>query len=368
MSNPPSTVVAFHIIGDAFIDLFCFVEGNLPQLGGDSKLSQPVQTMAGGSATNSATHLMGLLGPKKETSVSAAVHLHATINPNDDYGKLLLSHAIKHGYHFWNCVKTDESTTTASTGHCLVIVCQGDRSFMTHAGVVDNFAASDIRVDQILSDNNNGSSDHIHVHVAGYYNIVGFWNGKLKERLEYLISSTTKNLTLSLVPQFDASGAWSGGLLDLLPLLDFMIMNEDEANYITKNKHWNDQDKDSQHWAQFFQELCSTTWIIVTCGKQGATAIHNGTVCATQRAVLVDMVDPTGAGDAFISGFLHGIWEWKRQQQSKECAATVWNVDAVKYGLVWGCSVATCSVLTKGASVPSSTTDVERFVKQTMAL
>ena len=361
-----SSFVSYHIIGDAFVDLFCFVEGNLPELGGDSRLSLPVKSMAGGSATNSATHLKALLNSDsfwkkdKDTDTSedpSEVNLYSTVNPNDDYGKLMLNHAQQHGYNFSNCNKDGNE---ASTGHCLVVVCQGDRSFMTHPGCVQDFHASDVHYETIISD----SSNHIHLHVAGYYNIEGFWHGKLKEKIDSVRAERKRRhpestVSISLVPQHDATGVWDGGLSELLPLLNFAIMNDVEAQHIAKGSS-------IEYWSDFCKQHCANTWVIVTHGKEGAIAIRNGEVHARQAAVAVDPVDPTGAGDSFISGFLYGTWEWLKENNAS--GEDGWPVEAVQQGLLWGCSVATCSVLTRGASVPSSAADIQSFVNQTQDL
>lgn len=46
---------------------------------------------------------------------------------------------------------------------------------------------------------------------------------------------------------------------------------------------------------------------IVTRGPCCVVALYNGDVVATQAAANVQVVDPTGAGDCFASGFLYGF-------------------------------------------------------------
>jgi sugar/nucleoside kinase (ribokinase family) len=357
--------VSFHIVGDAFVDLFCFVEGNLPELGGDSRLSRPVETFAGGSATNSATHLQDLIRGFGDNGAPLTVNLHTAINPDDDYGRLMLDHAANHGYKFYNCKRKD---TVAATGHCLVIVCQGDRSFMTHQGCVEFLEASDIELESTVFPSAK-MPQLVHLHFAGYYNTKGFWNGKLKEKVLGLRrqvedSQSGSLLTISLVPQHDASGEWDGGLRDLLPLLDVVIMNDMEAKHIAGEK----DDEDSiQQWLKYFSEVCAETWIIVTRGRHGAIAMRQGGIRATQHAVVVEPVDPTGAGDAFVAGFIYGLWQSRFESEDLDNSKE-WSTDYIRHGLWWGCAVGTCSVLTRGASVPSAKSDIESFLKQTKCL
>ena len=82
--------LSIHIVGDAFADLLCYLESGLPVPGGDSRLTVPIETMAGGSAVNTTTHLMSLLRSKHYAGRPLpvpSVTLHTSINPNDEYGK-----------------------------------------------------------------------------------------------------------------------------------------------------------------------------------------------------------------------------------------------------------------------------------------
>ena len=164
------------------------------------------------------------------------------------------------------------------------------------------------------------------------------------------------------MPQHDASEQWDGGILELLPLLDFVIMNELEADGISR-RNKNDTTTDQiQHWTRFFASASPSTYVIVTRGSLGAIALHNGELVASQAAASVEqVVDPTGAGDAFVSGFLKGL----RDESSDTLGNKDYSVEAIESALHWGCAVASCSILTKGASVPSPPEDIEGFLVDT---
>lgn len=350
-SNTTSSTLEISIVGDAFADLFCFLENGLPVLGGDSRIRHAIETKAGGSAVNTATHLTSLVqnfsnddnnGDENESSrIPTRVTLHTCVNPNDDYGKLILNHAAKYGFPLYNC-KTQESTS--ATGHCVVIVTKDDRSFMTHQGCMQDFEASDLQIESLV----NAGID-AHIHIAGYYNIPGFWNGKLKQVLE-TIREKQPFVAISLVPQHDATEEWKGGLLELLPYLDFLILNQLEAERITGQ---NDEEK----WASAFAAASPDTYILVTRGSHGAVALRRGKIVAKQMTCMVKVVDPTGAGDAFAAGFLYGLYKYCGKANSND-----WSLEAVQQGLLWGCTVGTSNVLTKGASVPSKAKYVEDFL------
>ena len=284
--------------------------------------------VAGGSGLNTATHLNSLLRHFSFTDMikdvqSINVSLHSALNESDDYGRLLLNHAFEQGFQFINCRKgyrrltdndNDDSVTGCdyntgssnsvvrnghdseainsapelSTGHCIVIVSQGDRSFMTHLGVMGNFSASDIRTDELVNmyyKKEQGEepplSHHRHIHVAGYYNIPGFFNGNLKEKLEFVRAKRSElndnssgkwmaTTTMSLVPQHDATNEWDGGLLDLLPGIDFLILSSVEAKHISETNRVSldgEEENSDLFWtsykltamAQFFVEKSAHT-------------------------------------------------------------------------------------------------------------
>jgi sugar/nucleoside kinase (ribokinase family) len=352
------STITFHIAGDAYVDFFCFLDdGGWPENGGDSRLEQPVKSYAGGSATNTATHLKSLV--RNFSIQKPQVNLHTVLNPNDHYGQVLLQHAVEHDFPITNCRNAEDGL---STGHCIAIVSGGERSFMTHQGCVGQFGAQDLKVETIIS-----TPKDVHFHVAGFYNIPGFWHGKLMERIEYIrqqrkVLFPDKNTTASLVTQHDATKVWDGGLDDVIPLLDFAIMNDLEARNIVKRGRGGekgDSDNEIENWATFFGSVSETTNIIVTRGEQGAVALRGGKIIADQPTIAVKPVDPTGAGDSFTAGFIHGIWSWKFQSKSQTNEA--WPIEAIEEGLRWGCAVGRAAVLVRGASVPPEPEDIERF-------
>jgi sugar/nucleoside kinase (ribokinase family) len=350
--------VAFHVAGDAYVDFFCFLDdGGWPENGGDSRLVEPVKTCAGGSSTNTATHLRSL--QRNFTNHSPRVYLHTVLNPEDHYGQLLLGHASDQGFPIINCRK---KSGNLSTGHCIAIVSGGERSFMTHQGCVDDFKAEDLSVQDIVS-----TGSDVHLHIAGFYNIPGFWNRQLEHKLEELRSSRT-NATISLVTQHDATKEWDGGFDSLLPWLDFAIMNDLEARHIVRRgqagKKSSDDDKNEiQNLADHFGSVSPETYVIVTRGELGAVALKGGKVVANQYTVAVKPVDPTGAGDSFTAGFIHGIWTWRDEaaRSPEEDAAEPWPVAAIVRGLQWGCAVGCAAVLIRGASVPAQPKQIEEF-------
>lgn len=366
-----SSLPAFHIVGDAFVDLFCF--GEWPEKGGDAQLSQPIRTFAGGSSTNTTTHLTALMRYFTNDDKNTLC-LQTILNPDDHYGRILLNHADDHGYPLVNCKQEDD---TAATGHCVAIVAGEERSFMTFRGCVDNFKASHLDAERIIN-----SNCHVHLHLAGYFNLSGFQEGQAfkvftsirnqrKEKFPHLAT------IFSLVPQHDATRMWNGGIDEMTTCLDFLILNDLEALHIMEKGKLRsnpsnaqqssppDQDELIRQCASYFGEICPQTCVVVTRGPSGALALLGGKVIAEQSTVKVVPVDPTGAGDSFAAGFMYGLWAWRRQNGEKEFPSDgfPWSSTAMQESLRWGCAMGTSAVLLKGASIPSSKQDILRFYK-----
>ena len=84
----------------------------------------------------------------------------------------------------------------------------------------------------------------------------------------------------------------------VLPWTDYFLPNSDEANAIAGPGNRWDQT------AKFREAGCRT--VMITCGHEGA--IYDGPEGRFQAGVYdVPTVDPTGTGDAFVAGFVHGM-------------------------------------------------------------
>ena len=414
-STSSSQVVQVTILGDAFADLFCYIDGNasLPsEPGGDTRLSQPITTVAGGSGLNTATHYTSI------SNNSCNVSLYSAFNEHDTYGQLLCHHAKQHNFQLINCCSNNHEEErgesngnrkinhSGSTGHCAVLVTNGERSFLTHLGVMGTFQAQDIDVDRILCNTNagaaasssscnnrNNSSIHI-VHVAGYFNIPGFWNNKLtrvlqdiKKRLKSNPHTERNTVVVSLLPQYDATEQWDGQIVDILPEIDYLFVNLLEAANIAKidaNGNGNGSrgggdDYDGDHdeslyladLATFYYVKSPTTCVVITMGSKGACAMKDGKVVARQLPpIQLDTpLDPTGAGDAFIAGFLHGITTTTTTETSTSNRRNLTSTNkhdptTLARGLLYGCVLGTSCAMRSGASVPASKEEINKLLLQ----
>jgi len=277
------------------------------------------------------------------------VQIQTMFNENDSHGSVLRFHASEIGLDL--CNKNSKSNSSWATGHCIVVVHNNDRSFLTHRGCMEHFEPSVIDVKALK---NRAKQRQHHIHIAGYYNLTHFWNGRLKQALVEMSTPTT---TVSLVPQYDATHEWDGGLLDLLPLIDVLFVSQGEAAGITKYPVVSQEDNNSliQHASMIFARASPDTLIVLTLGSKGAVAIRNGQVLARQSAATLagPVLDPTGAGDAFTAGFLASLMLQKSQNPNLDC-----EFDSRK-ALKLGCALGAACVMKKGASTSLSMQEIQ---------
>ena len=121
-----------------------------------------------------------------------------------------------------------------------------------------------------------------------------------------------QGITLSLDVGYDASQQWQGGIRELLPLVDIFFPNEEEACGITGKSDWHEA----------LVELSKIVpWVAIKRGAAGAT-LRWGILERSQPAYPAKVVDTTGAGDAFNSGFLHGwVQGWSPEKSLQYACA-----------------------------------------------
>lgn len=374
-TNPDTTKtqqIVVHIIGDAFVDLIVFLKAGWPDLGGDATMASPLQCVPGGSGLNTGTHLARLTQDKawNDRGISSLVHiqpiLHTLFNATDDHGRILQKHADDCQLAIRNGYGRRTSTTNTATGHCLVIVSQEERSFMTYTGCMADFSVAHLDEASLLTVTPCAmhSNERQHIHVSGYWNLYGFWNGNLLNLVQQMQPTTVR----SIVTQHDATGAWDGGMHELLYHFHFVFLNELEAqswaNRVTGSSH--------ESYVRVLSNLCSQACFVVTRGPKGATVFQNHTMLESlNQTIPVTVMDPTGAGDAFAAGFIQGLWQQVSQENLTEQVPPIhnkWPRSVLREALLRGCATGTAAVQVRGASVPLNPQVIDSIYQQQLLL
>ncbi len=168
------------------------------------------------------------------------------------------------------------------TGLTVVLSKPTDRAMLTMPGTIGA-----LRVDMV---DPGLLADTRHVHVSSY-----FLQRELTPGLPALFGRLrASGVTTSVDPNWDPSGSWDSGVLDLLDVTDVFLPNEMEATRIARISDVREAIHRLRAHARF---------VVVKAGRAGAVAGGDGGYVRA-RPIETDVVDTTGAGDAFDAGFL----------------------------------------------------------------
>jgi len=171
------------------------------------------------------------------------------------------------------------------TGVTVVLSRPDDRAMVTAVGTIADLKPALIDRDVLRSAR--------HVHVSSF-----FLQTALRPGLAGLFSEIhDAGGTTSIDPNWDPDEQWDSGLLELLPETDVFLPNSAEARLITGI-----DDIDVA-----IESLAGRGGVVaVKFGDGGGMVTSGGDGTVRVPGVAVDVVDTTGAGDAFDAGFLRG--------------------------------------------------------------
>jgi argininosuccinate lyase len=184
-----------------------------------------------------------------------------------------------------------------STGVSICLEGPGrDRTFISMRGALDRFGARMVPDDVVRSP---------FLLVCGYFTLKAMRGEPMRDLLEH---SRAAQATVLLDPDVEPGG-WSNGAREeigrLLPMVDGFLPNQHEASGLTGID-------DPVAAGVDLHRRCGG-WVVVKRGAEGAAAIDPTGSVLRIDAPPVEVVDTTGAGDAFNAGVLFGLskgWTW----------------------------------------------------------
>jgi len=171
------------------------------------------------------------------------------------------------------------------TGTCLILVTpDSERTMCTFLGTAGRIDDNDIDPDVIRKSEI--------LFLEGY-----LWDkGEPKKAFDKAINNANK-IAMSLSDQFCVD-RHKADFLDLVKnKLNIIFANENEITSLIETKNFHEV-------INFSKQL--NKLIIITRGEKGAIVIHGKEVFECKAYKNLKIVDLTGAGDLFASGFLHG--------------------------------------------------------------
>ena len=275
-------------IGNAIVDVICKVEekyisknnlskGNMKLIFDKNEFQKLIsnlkieKTISGGSVANS---IVGLSQLDNEVGFIGKV---ANDELGDKYEIGLKNENVNYIYS-----KKKESLPT---GTCLILITpDSERTMCTFLGIAGKINENDISIESIKKSEM--------IFLEGY-----LWDeGEPKKAFDKAISVANK-VAMSLSDKFCVDRHKSH-FYDLVKnKLDITFANEEEIKSLIKTENFNDV-------IEFGKQIKKL--LIITRGEQGAISINQGEVNEIGIKDNLKLIDLTGAGDLFASGYLHG--------------------------------------------------------------
>lgn len=287
-----SRVATHAVIGNVNVDVVVWPAREVPPPGVERSVERIDLRVGGAAAVAGAT--LARLG--RDPVVAGCVG-------QDALGTTAIDELERYGVGTEHIVRVGSSPT----GACVAFEAPSfDRSFLMSLGCLATYRASMVGDEAISSS---------FVLLCGYFNLPGL-RGEPTARLLRRVKDAGGTTLLDTGSDHDG---WPSTTCDevrsLLPLVDVFVPNELEAAHLAG-------EPDAVAAARALTAL-SGGWTVVKLGRQGSVAAGpDGTV---HRAVAphVEVVDTTGAGDAFNAGLMSAVGEGRPWPDALRTASAV---------------------------------------------
>jgi hypothetical protein len=183
MADRPRDGKKVLVVGDVFVDVLAGPLDRLPRWGKDTYSPHAIEALAGGSAQNTASGL-GSLGVS--TTLFSAVGA-------DAFADVVRKRLVDRGVAFQVAANIPGDLPT---GTCIVLVGEGDRGFVSHYGVADEWSLDELSAHYL--------TQFDHVHVGGYFSCRG-----MRDSLPaFLARCCTAQCTTSIDTNDDWTSEW----------------------------------------------------------------------------------------------------------------------------------------------------------------
>lgn len=178
---------------------------------------------------------------------------------------------------------------SGSSGQCFILVTpDGERTMLTHLGVSNDFTESDINYSVI--------KDSKIVLLQAYLLDSGQTTNLVEKVVDFARANNTLTaLALSSVFKVNKQ---KNEIFKLLPKIDILIGNEKEFEALF-------DENNTIHIINKLKNMHLTS--LFTMSGKGAFVVNKKNVIYVPAPLVDNMVDQTGAGDAFAGGFLYGF-------------------------------------------------------------
>ena len=265
-----------YVMGDINIDLMVPGVEKLPPMGTEMVIDAMPAFVGGGAAL----FAMGTAKLGMKTVFQGKIG-------RDLYGAFIRENLRKTGVD--DCLLLGEASPT---GISICFTGPADRCFVTFPGTNEGI--------------DPGRMDLEKVRLARHVHLTGYQGAADHEAYRHTLTQlrAIPRLTISMDVGWDPSGLWPECIYELFPLVDVMLMNEEECLHYTRCGT-------AAEGVRRIGEHTGTA--VVKLGAQGSIACRQGKVL-TAGPYPVRAVDPTGAGDSFNAGFITGFLQGQSLQ------------------------------------------------------
>ena len=291
-------------IGNAIVDVFVKVDDSFLQknklIKGSMKLIEKSEfenlkntikiekIEAGGSVANT---MAGIAYLKGDPSFIGKIN-------SDEFGKIYKKSLEKINVNFRYSEKNESLPTGASI---IFITPDSERTMCTYLGISSQLSKDDIKEDDI--------KDYEVIFLEGY-----LWDKGLSEEMfKHVINLAKKNnikIAMSLSDIFCVTRHRKDFFNLLISDLNILIGNENEINELMQKNNLLDS----------INEIIKINkLIIITRSANGSLAVSNSEITNCEIVKVEKVLDLTGAGDLFASGFFN---EYLNKSNIKKCLQT----------------------------------------------
>ena len=219
---------------------------------------------------------------------------------NDRFGDLIL-HTLAENQVDTAGIQRDVNVNTSFT--FVAIASDGERSFCHYIGANGELSEDDLNWDIIKTAKI--------LHIAGALVMPRFDGQPMANVLQ---KAKTLGITTSLDTAWDATGKWLETLEPCLPFVDIFLPSLTEAQHLTGKS-------EVREISTFFRNYGIST-IGLKMGERGSY-VSTPEEELFVPAYPVNIVDATGAGDAYVAGFLTGtVKGWDLKTTAELASAT----------------------------------------------
>lgn len=219
----------------------------------------------------------------------------------DAFGDLILKILTDNGVDTAG-MQQDPSSNTSFT--FVAVASDGERTFYHYIGANGELCEADLDWEVIKRAKI--------LHIAGALVMPNFDGAPMANVLR---KAKTLGITTSLDTAYDATGKWMETLEPCLPYVDMFMPSIVEAQHLTGIS-------DAREIAQFLRNNYGIHTIVIKMGENGSY-VSTPDAEHSAPAYPVPAIDATGAGDAYVAGFLAGtIMGWDLKATAELASAT----------------------------------------------